>query len=149
MFCTQVRRLSLHEPSPSSSRRQSLSSDAVLGLERLVVGRECNAFDQLSVERKARAYAELIEAGFVCGTVKAKVGQSYPEVVIQRVSTRGKRAMQAARPKPRSDKSVPVSSSSSGGTSWKIALFFIVFAAVLLLALMIMGQSASRAAANP
>ena len=113
----------------------------MLGLERLVVGRECNAFDRLSVDRKARAYAELIEVGFVYGTVTPKEGQAYPEVVIQRVSTRGKRAMQSARPKARSDKKVQIQGQSTGGTSWKIALFFIVFAAVLLLALMIISQS--------
>lgn len=111
----------------------------MLGLERLVVGRECNAFDRLSAERKARAYAELVEAGFAHGDVGAKEGQAHPEVFIRRVSSAGKRALRAYRPLSggvRSQKS----GGSSGGASWKIALFFVVFAAVLLLALMVISH---------
>lgn len=50
-----------NQESPESvAARRQLSADATLGLERLVVGRECNAFDRFPAERKALAYAELI-----------------------------------------------------------------------------------------
>ncbi|GDY18395.1 hypothetical protein LBMAG55_17180 [Verrucomicrobiota bacterium] len=75
------------QPSPETvEQRRQLSVDATLGLERLVVGRECNRFDRLSAERKSLAFAELIRLGLVYGTVKPVEGRAYPDVVIQRVS---------------------------------------------------------------
>ena len=47
------------KPAPESAELlRQRSADAMLGLERLVVGRECNGFDRLPAERKAHAYAE-------------------------------------------------------------------------------------------
>ena len=78
------------QPGPeTAAQRRQLSADATLGLERLVVGRECNAFDRLPPERKARAFAELIRLGLVYGKVQPVAGRSYPDVTIQRVSRRG------------------------------------------------------------
>jgi hypothetical protein len=68
-----------------------LSDDARQGLERLVVGRECNGFDRLSPARKARAYAELVRAGLVYGTVKDVEGRDFPDVQVTWVSSRGRR----------------------------------------------------------
>ncbi len=68
-----------------------LTDDARQGLERLVVGRECNCFDRLSPSRKARAYAELVRAGLVYGTVKDVEGRDFPDVQVTRVSSRGRR----------------------------------------------------------
>ena len=45
----------------------------MLGLERLIVGRECNAFDRLSSARKSRAFAELIHHGLAYGKVEARM----------------------------------------------------------------------------
>jgi len=79
-----------NQESPESvAARRQLSADATLGLERLVVGRECNGFDRLSAERKALAYAELVRLGLIYGTVSPVAGRSYPDVTIQRVSRRG------------------------------------------------------------
>ena len=38
-------------------------------MERLIVGRECNGFDRLSVSRKSHAFAELIRLGLAYGNV--------------------------------------------------------------------------------
>ncbi len=48
-----------------SSSSATLTRDAMLGLERLITGRDCNGFDRLSPARKARAFAELIRLGYV------------------------------------------------------------------------------------
>lgn len=79
------------------AQRRQLSADATLGLERLVVGRECNAFDRLPPERKARAFAELIRLGLVYGKVQPVAGRSYPDVTIQRVSRRGVKSVRKMR----------------------------------------------------
>ncbi len=63
----------------------------MLGLERLITGRDCNGFDRLSPARKARAFAELIRLGYVYGNVEDVTGQNYPKVSIRRVSSRGRR----------------------------------------------------------
>jgi len=92
--------LSNEETQPGSetaAQRRQLSADATLGLERLVVGRECNAFDRLSAERKALAYAELIRLGLIYGTVSPVAGRSYPDVTIQRVSRRGVKSVRKMR----------------------------------------------------
>ena len=87
-----------NQESPESvAARRQLSADATLGLERLVVGRECNAFDRLPPERKARAYAELIRLGLVYGKVQPVAGRSYPDVTIQRVSRRGVKSVRKMR----------------------------------------------------
>jgi hypothetical protein len=86
------------QPAPESAeQRRQLSADATLGLERLVVGRECNAFDRLPAERKSRAYAELIRLGLVYGKVLPVAGRSYPDVTIQRVSRRGVKSVRKMR----------------------------------------------------
>lgn len=69
----------------------------MLGLERLVVGRECNGFDRLSPARKARAFAELIRLGYAYGSVEDVAGQDYPKVSVQRVSSRGRRLRRSMR----------------------------------------------------
>jgi hypothetical protein len=63
----------------------------MLGLERLIVGRECNGFDRLSPARKSRAFAELIRFGYAYGKVEEVAGQDFPNVSVQRVSSRGRR----------------------------------------------------------
>jgi len=86
------------QPGPeTTAQRRQLSADATLGLERLVVGRECNAFDRLPPERKARAFAELIRLGLVYGKVQPVAGRSYPDVAIQRVSRRGVKSVRKMR----------------------------------------------------
>lgn len=86
------------QPRPETAeQRRQLSADATLGLERLVVGRECNAFDRLPPERKARAFAELIRLGLVYGKVQPVAGRSYPDVTIQRVSRRGVKSVRKMR----------------------------------------------------
>lgn len=77
------------------------SEDAVLGLERLVVGRECNGFDRLPAARKARAFAELIRLGLAYGKVEEVAGQDFPVVTVQRVSSRGRRLRRTLRPQGR------------------------------------------------
>ena len=69
----------------------------MLGLERLIVGRECNGFDRLPPARKARAFAELIHLGYAYGKVEEVAGQDFPEVSVQRVSSRGRRLLRSSR----------------------------------------------------
>ena len=83
--------------SETAAQRRQLSADATLGLERLVVGRECNSFDRLPPERKARAFAELIRLGLVYGKVQPVTGRSYPDVAIQRVSRQGVKSVRKMR----------------------------------------------------
>ena len=86
------------QPGPeTAAQRRQLSADATLGLERLVVGRECNAFDRHPPERTARAFAELIRLGLVFGKVQPVAGRSYPDVAIQRVSRRGVKSVRKMR----------------------------------------------------
>lgn len=92
--------MSNEETSPATENPEELrqrSADAILGLERLVVGRECNAFDRLPAQRKAWAYAELIRLGLVHGTIQPVDGRGYPDVVIQRVSRRGVKSVRKMR----------------------------------------------------
>ncbi len=109
----------------TAENRRQLSADAQLGLERLIVGRECNAFDRLTVERKARAYAELIRLGLIEGDVRVVEGQAYPEVRVHRVTSLGKKAY---GPRKRQEP-------TSSGAGWKIFLFIVIFAAIVLLVL--------------
>lgn len=69
----------------------------MLGLERLIVGRECNGFDRLPPSRKARAFAELIHLGYAYGKVEDVAGQDFPNVSVQRVSSRGRRLRRSSR----------------------------------------------------
>lgn len=69
----------------------------MLGLERLIVGRECNGFDRLPPARKSRAFAELIHLGYAYGKVEEVAGQDFPEVSVQRVSSRGRRLLRSSR----------------------------------------------------
>ena len=73
------------------------SEDALLGLERLIVGRECNGFDRLTPARKSRAFAELIHLGYAYGKVEDVAGQDFPNVSVQRVSSRGRRLLRSSR----------------------------------------------------
>ena len=73
------------------------SEDALLGLERLVVGRECNGFDRLSPARKSRAFAELVHLGYAYGKAEDIAGQDFPDVSVQRVSSRGRRLLRSSR----------------------------------------------------
>ncbi|MFZ9461752.1 MAG: hypothetical protein ACO28N_08315 [Opitutales bacterium] len=82
-------------PETQSSSRPS--EDAMLGLERLIVGRECNGFDRLSPARKSRAFAELIRLGYAYGKVEEVAGQDFPNVTVQRVSSRGRRLRRSFR----------------------------------------------------
>lgn len=113
----------------SQSTRRHITSDAKLGLERLIVGRECNAFDRLPAERKAVAFAELIDLGLIKGTVKEVAGRTYPDVTVQHVTSAGRKAF---RKKERPE----------GGTGksgkWKIALFALFLTAAVLLVLALM-----------
>ena len=93
----------------SSSVRPT--ADALLGLERLVVGRECNGFDRLSVSRKSHAFAELIRLGLAHGKVEEVPGQSYPNVSVQRVTSQGRRlrrSLRSARSAKKDNKGVKV-----------------------------------------
>ena len=69
----------------------------MLGLERLIVGRECNGFDRLPPARKSRAFAELIHLGYAYGKVEEVAGQDFPNVSVQRVSSRGRRLRRSLR----------------------------------------------------
>ena len=69
----------------------------MLGLERLVVGRECNGFDRLSVSRKSLAFAELIRLGLAHGKVEEVAGQDFPNVSVLRVSSHGRRLLRSSR----------------------------------------------------
>ena len=69
----------------------------MLGLERLIVGRECNGFDRLTPARKSRAFAELVHLGYAYGKVEELAGQDFPNVSIQRVSSRGRRLLRSSR----------------------------------------------------
>jgi len=125
--------LSNEETQPSEEsveQRRQLSADATLGLERLVVGRECNAFDRLSTERKALAYAELIRLGLIYGKVTPVPGRAYPEVVIQRVSGRGvKSVRKQRRATDRSD------NRHLGWNIFLVSLFLLIAGLVLALVL--------------
>jgi hypothetical protein len=96
------------ESKPSSVRP---SADALLGLERLIVGRECNGFDRLSASRKSHAFAELIRLGLAHGKVEEVPGQSYPNVSVQRVTSQGRRlrrSLRSARSAKKGNKGVKV-----------------------------------------
>ena len=69
----------------------------MLGLERLVVGRECNGFDRLPPARKSRGFAELIRLGYAYGKAEDVAGQDFPDVSVQRVSSRGRRLLRSSR----------------------------------------------------
>ena len=92
----------------------------MLGLERLIVGRECNAFDRLSPARKARAFAELIHHGLAYGKVEDVAGQDFPNVSVQRVSSRGRRFNRSAR-----------SSRGSRPSTWKPFWLYLALAVAL------------------
>ena len=69
----------------------------MLGLERLVVGRECNGFDRLPPARKACAFAELVRLGYAYGKAEEVASQDFPNVSVQRVSSRGRRLNRSFR----------------------------------------------------
>ena len=84
----------LNHPHPENRQRHYISADALLALERLVIGRECNAFDRFTTERKSLAYSELIRLGLIMGTITETSGRSYPEVVVRGVTTAGNKVYQ-------------------------------------------------------
>jgi hypothetical protein len=112
----------LSKEEPQSTRRH-ISSDAKLGLERLIVGRECNAFDRLPAERKALAFAELIDLELIKGTVKEVPGRAYPDVTVQHVTSLGRRAF---RKKERGE------GGEGKSSGWKIAILALFLIAVVL-----------------
>ena len=93
----------------------------MLGLERLVVGRECNGFDRLTPARKSRAFADLIHLGYAYGKVAEVAGQDFPNVSVQRVSSRGRRLNRSSR-----------SALSSRPSTWKPFLLYLALAVALL-----------------
>ena len=93
----------------------------MLGLERLIVGRECNAFDRLSPRRKSLAIAELIHHGLAYGKVEEVAGQDFPNVSVQRVSSRGRRLNRSSR-----------LSRSSRPSTWKPFWLYVALAVALL-----------------
>lgn len=101
----------------------------MLALERLVVGRECNGFDRLTPSRKANAYAELIRLGLAYGTVEPVAGRDYPNVTVQRVSSRGRRLRRTAG---------QTRKSSSRGVGSRTLWAFLAIAAALLTCLYVM-----------
>lgn len=119
-------RLSKEEP---QSTRRHISSDAKLGLERLIVGRECNAFDRLSAERKALAFAELIGLGLIKGALKEVAGRAYPDVTVQHVTSAGRRAF---RKKERGE------GSEGKSSGWKIAILALFLIALVLAVLAVL-----------
>lgn len=78
--------------SKSTKQRHYISSDALLALERLVVGRECNEFDYLPTERKVLAYMVLMRLGLVKGKVVEVRDRGFPDVVIEAVTPAGRNA---------------------------------------------------------
>ena len=104
------------------------TDDALLGLERLVVGRECNGFDRLSPARKARAFAELIHLCLAYGKVEEVSGQDFPNVSVQRVSSRGRRLLRSSRSGP----------SAKKGKGLTVLWAFVALAAVLFGCLLLM-----------
>ena len=92
----------------------------MLGLERLIVGRECNGFDRLTARRKSLAFAELIRHGLAYGKVEEVAGQDFPDVSIQRVSSRGRLVSRFSR----------TSRGSRPGT-WKPFWLFLALAVAL------------------
>jgi hypothetical protein len=93
----------------------------MLGLQRLIVGRECNGFDRLSPRRKSLAFAELIRNGYAYGKVEEVAGQDFPNVSVQRVSSRGRRISRSFR-----------SSRRSRPSTWKPFWLYLALAAALL-----------------
>lgn len=120
----------MNKPDPSS--RTPPSAEARLGLERLIVGRECNGFDRLPPAQKARAFAELIRLGLVYGQVEEVAGRDFPNVSVQRVSSRGKQWQRSAR----RGRVTPVS-----GFDFRILWVFVAIAAALFGCLFLMYQA--------
>jgi len=96
----------------------------MLGLERLIVGRECNGFDRLSPRRKSLAFAELIRNGLAYGKVEEVAGQDFPNVSVQRVSSRGRRLNRSSRLSRRSRPS-----------TWQPFWLYVALAVALLVSL--------------
>ena len=115
--------------SQSSSSSVRPTDDALLGLERLVVGRECNGFDRLSPARKSRAFAELIQLGLAYGKVEEVAGQAFPNVSVQHVSSRGRRLLRSSRSSRGAKK---------GNKGITILWVFVALAAVLFGCLLLM-----------
>jgi len=100
----------------------------MLGLERLIVGRECNGFDRLTPARKSRAFAELIHLGYAYGKVEDVAGQDFPNVSVQRVCSRGRRLR----------RSFLSSRGATNGKGFRLLWVFVVLAAALIGCLFLM-----------
>jgi hypothetical protein len=111
------------------STRRHITSDAKLGLERLIVGRECNAFDRLPAERKALAFVELMDLGLIKGVRKEVPGRPYPDVTVQHVTSAGRKAI---RKKERRE------GSESKSSAWKIGILSLFLTAVVLAVLAVL-----------
>ena len=107
----------------------------MLGLERLVVGRECNGFDRLPPARKSRAFAELIRLGYAYGKAEDVAGQDFPNVSIQRVSSRGRRLLRSYR---------SGRSAKKGNKGITILWVFVVLAAALFGCLFLMFKASGN-----
>jgi hypothetical protein len=84
----------LNNDQPKNRQRHYISADALLALERLVIGRECNAFDRFATERKSLAYSELIRLGLVVGSITEVPERNYPEVAVRGVTAAGNKVYQ-------------------------------------------------------
>jgi hypothetical protein len=111
------------------STRRHITSDAKLGLERLIVGRECNAFDRLPAERKALAFVELMDLGLIKGIRKDVPGRAYPDVTVQHVTSSGRKAF---RKKERRE------GSESKSGAWKFGILSLFLTAVVLAVLAVL-----------
>ena len=117
----------LNNPKPENRQRHYISADALLALERLVIGRECNAFDRFTSERKSLAYAELIRLGLIMGTVTEVPGKNYPEVVVRGVTAAGNKVYQ--------NHERGATESSLGLRSAFIGVILLIIVAIIILAI--------------
>ena len=101
----------------------------MLALERLIVGRECNGFDRLPPPRKAHAYAQLVRLGLAYGDVAPVAERAYPDVVVQRASSRGRRLLRRTRQSSRDN---------SRRSNKPVILVFLAIATLLGLCLYVM-----------
>lgn len=109
---------------PTKRQRHYVSPDAMLALERLVIGRECNGFDNFITERKTLAYQELIRLGLVVGSVTEVPGRTYPDVVVKGVTKAGSEVYQ------NNEKGVDPS-------TWGLRATFVVFVLVIIVGVII------------
>lgn len=110
--------------SKPTKQRRYISTDALLALERLVVGRECNEFDSLPTERKVLAYMVLMRLGLVKGTIVEVPGRGFPDVIIENVTSAGRSAY--------ANRKYEENQSRASAKTFVIALLVLFFVAVLI-----------------